>query len=101
MFKGEAPCVKETACVRTRYEREMAVGMREGTTACPSAMVEFVSVRARENVRVRVRQRRCLTRDKGCVAAVAILVTVPGLHCSEREVRAVLRTRPPHPRLRD
>ena len=51
---NEARCVRETACVRSRYEREMAVGMREGTTACPSAMVECVSVRARENVRVRV-----------------------------------------------
>ena len=100
VFKGEAPCVKETACVRSRYETEMAVGMREGTTACPSAMVECVSARARKNVRVRVRQRRCLTRDKGRVAAVAVLGTVPGLHSSERGVRAVLRTRPPRARLR-
>ena len=101
MFKGEAPCVKETACVRSRYEREMTVGMREGTTACPSAMVECVSVRAHENVCVRVRQRRCLTRDKGRVAAVATLVTVPGLHISEHGVHAVLRTRPPHASLRE
>ena len=100
VFKGEAPCVKETACVRSRYEREMAVGMREGTTACPSAMVECVSIRARENVRVRVRQRRCLTRDKGRVAAVAVLGTAPGLHGSEHEVRAVLHTRLPRARLR-
>jgi len=98
---SERPSVRETACVRSLYVREMAVGMREGTTACPSAMVECVSVRARENVRVRVRQRRCLTRDKGRVAAVAISSTVPGLHSSERGVRAVLRTRPPRARLRE
>ena len=37
---SERPSVRETACVRSLYVREMAVGMREGTTACPSAMVE-------------------------------------------------------------
>ena len=39
--------------------------------------------------------------DKGRVAAVAILRTAPGLHGGEREVRAVLRTRPPRARLRE
>ena len=97
---SERPSVRVTACVSSLYVREMAVGMREGTTACPSAMVECVSIRARENVRVRVRQRRCLTRDKGRVAAVAISSTVPGLHSSECGVRAVLRTRLPRARLR-
>ena len=97
----ETPCVRKTACVRWRYEREMTVGMREHATACPSVMVRCVSVVARGSLCARVRQRRCLTRDKGRVAAVAVLGTAPGLHGSEREVRAVLRTRPPRARLRE
>ena len=32
VFKGEAPCVKETTCVRSLYVREMTVGMRENAT---------------------------------------------------------------------
>ena len=101
----EARCVKETtgvtetACVRERYEREMAVGMRETATACPSGMVKCVSIMARRSACVKWRRRRHQMRDKGRVAAVAILRTVADLHGSEREVRAVLRTRPP--RLRE
>ncbi len=101
VFKGEAPCVKETACVRSRYEREMAVGMRETATACPSAMVECVSIVARRSVCVERRRRQDQMKDKGRVAAVAISGTVPGLHSSERGVRAVLRTRPPRAHLRE
>ena len=48
---GERPCVRETACVRERYEREMAVGMREHATACPSesVMIRCVSIMARRS----------------------------------------------------
>ena len=100
---GERVCVRETACVRERYEREMAVGMRENetATACPSVMSRCVSVMARRSACVKWRQRRHQTRDKGRVAAVAISRTVPDLHGSECEVRAVLRTRPPRERLRE
>ena len=104
----EARCVKETAgvtettCVRERYEREMAVGMRENetATACLSVMVRCVSVMAHRSACVCWRRRRHQTRDKGQVAAVAVSRTVPGLHSSERDVCAVLRTRPPRARLR-
>ena len=92
--------MRETACVRWRYEREMAVSMWETATACPSAMVECVSVMARRSVCVERRRRRDQMEDKGRVAAVAVLSTVPGLHSSERGVRAVLHTRPPRARLR-
>jgi len=97
----ETPCVRETTCVRERYEREMTVGMREHATACPSVMEWCVSVVTRRSACVEWRRRRCQTRDKGRVAAVAISRTVPDLHGSEREVRAVLRTRPPRARLRE
>ena len=93
---NEARCVRETACVRSRYEREMAVGMRETATACPSVMVRCVSAVARRSVCVERQRRRDQIKDKGRVAAVAILSTVPGLHSIERGVRAVLSTRPPH-----
>ena len=97
----ETPCVRETACVRERYDREMAVGMREHATACPSesVMMRCVSVMARGSAFVKLRRRRRQTRDKGHVVAVAVLVTVPDLHGSVREVRAVLCTRPPCARL--
>ena len=103
----EARCVRktagvtETACVRERYEREMAVGMREHATACPSVMVRCVSVKAHGSAFVKLRRRQRQTRDKGRGAAVAVLGTAPGLHSSEREVRAVLRTRPPRACLRE
>ena len=75
--------------------------MQENATACESVMVRCVSVMARRSERVEWLRRRRQMRDKGRVAAVAILGTVPGLHGSEREVRAVLRTRPPRARLRE
>jgi len=99
---SERVCVSEARCVRSLYEREMAVGMRERAAASPSASASFmsrcVSVVARGSVCVRVRQRR-RQMDKGRVAAVAVLGTAPGLHGSEREVRVVLHTRPPRARL--
>ena len=93
---------RETACVRSLCAREMAVGMREHATACPgvNVMSRCVSVVARGSLCARVRRRR-RQMDKGRVAAVAVLGTAPGLHGSEREVRAVLRTRPPRARLRE
>jgi len=99
----EARCVRETPCVRSRYEREMAVGMREGAAASPSEsdMAKCVSVMARGSAFVKLRRRRRQTRDKGRVAAVAVLRTVPDSHSSARESRAVLRTRPPRARLRE
>ena len=96
----ETPCVTETTCVRERYEREMTVGMRENATACPSVMEWCVSVVTRRCAWVEWRRRR-RQRDKGRVAAVAVLGTAPGLHSSEREVRAVLHTSPPRARLRE
>jgi len=98
---GERLCVRETACVRERYEKEMAVGMREHATACPSVMVRCVSVMSRGSACVEWQRRRRQTRDKGRVAAVAILRTVPDWHSSASEVRAVLCTRPPRARLRE
>ena len=91
----ETHCVRETACVREWYDREMAVGMREHTTACPSesVMVRCVSVMARGSACVEWRRRRHQTRDKGHAAAVAVSSTTSDLHSSAREVRAVLRTR--------
>ena len=100
---SERECVRGTACVKSLYVREMAVGMREHATTCPgvNVMSRYVSVVTRRSVCVEWRQRRRQTRDKGRVAAVAVLGTAPGLHGSEREVRAVLRTRPPRARLRE
>ena len=97
----EARCVRGTACVRQRYEREIAVGMQETATACLSVMGWCVSVMTRRSVCMEWRRRRHRTRDKGRVAAVAVLGTVPDWHSSEREVRAVLRMRPPRARLRE
>ena len=99
----ETPCVTETACVRERYESEMAVGMRENetATACPSVMTRCISIVTCRSAWVAWRQRRRQTRDKGRVAAVAVLGTVPDWHSSAHEVRAMLRTRPPRARLRE
>ena len=93
--------MQQRPCVRERYEREMAVGMRETATACQSVMMRCVSVMARGSACVKWRRRRRQTRDEGRVAAVAVSRTVPDLHSSAREVRAVLRTRPPRARLRE
>jgi len=99
---SEARCVRGTACVRSLYVREMTVGMREHAAVSPieSDMVRYVSVVTRRSVCVEWRRRQ-RQRDKGRVAAVVVLGTAPGLHGSERKVRAVLRTRPPRARLRE
>ena len=99
---SEARCVRGTACVRSLCVREMTVGMREHAAACPGVNVlEWcVSVVTRRCAWVEWRRRR-RQMDKGRVAAVAILGTVPGLHGGKCEVRAVQRTRPPHARLRE
>jgi len=83
--------------------REMTVGMREHAAACPgvNVMSTCVSVIARRSVCVKWRRRRRQMRDKGRVAAVAVLGTAPGLHGSELVVRAVLHTRPPRARLHE
>ena len=88
---SEWPCVRETACVRSLCEREMTVGMRENAAAspCPSVMSRCVSVVTRRSACVKWRWGRRQKRDNGRAAAVAISSTVPGLHGSEREVRAV------------
>ena len=100
---SERPCVRETACVRSLYVREMTVGMREHATTCPSVSVMewCVSVVTHRCAWVEWRRRQRQIRDKGRVAAVAVLSTAPGLHGGEREVRAVLCTRPPRARLRE
>ena len=100
---SERPCVRETACVRSLYEREMTVGMREHATACPgvNVMTWCVSVVTRRSAWIECRRRRRQMRDKSRVAAVAVLGTATGLHGSEREVWAVLGTRPPRARLRE
>ena len=98
---SERPSVRGTACVRSLYVREMTVGMREHA-ASPgvSVMVRCVSLVTPRCAWVEWSRRRQL-RDKGRVAAVAVLGTAPGLHGGEREVRAVLRMRPPRARLRE
>ena len=81
---SERPCVRETACVRSLCVREMTVGMREHATASPSgSSVEWcVSVMARRSALDEWRRRGHQRKDKGRVAAVAVLGTVPGLHMS-------------------
>ena len=99
---SEARCVRGTACVRSLCVREMTVSMREHATASPNVSVlEWcVSIVTRRCAWVEWRRRR-RQRHKGQVAAVAVLGTALGLHGGEREVRAVLRTRPPRARLRE
>ncbi len=98
---SERPSVRGTACVRSLYVREMTVGMREHAAASPgvSVMECSLSVVTRRCARVERRRRLRQLRDKGRVAAVVGMGTAPGLPSSEREVRAVLRTRPPRARL--
>jgi len=92
----ERPCVRKTACVRSLYVREMSVGMREHAAASPGVNVSLrecsLGVVTRRSAWV---ERRRRLRDKGRVAAVVSMGTVPGWHSSERAVRAVQRTRPP------
>jgi len=99
---SERPSVSGTVCVRSLCVREMTVGMREHAAASPgvSVMEWCVSVVTRRCAWVEWRRRR-RQRDKGRVAAVAVLGTAPGLHSGEREVRTVQRTRPPRARLRE
>ena len=97
--------------MRSLCVREMSVGMREHAAASPgvSAMSWCASLVTRRcawvewSLSARVERRRRLRqlRDKGRVAAVVSLGTVPGWHSSERAVRAVQRTRPPRARLRE
>ena len=98
---SERPSVRGTACVRSLCVREMTVGMREHAAASPRASVmgRCVSLVTRRCAWVEWRRRR-RQRDKGRVAAVAVLGTAPGLHGGERAVRAMQRTRPPRARLR-
>ena len=97
--------VRVTACVRSLYTREMAVGMHEHAAASPGVNVSLVEcslgVVTRRCAWVEWRRRLRLWRDKSRVAAVVAIGTVPGLHGSERVVRAVQRTRPPRARLRE
>ena len=102
---SEQPSVRETACVRSLCVTEMSVGMREHAAASPgvSAMSWSLSLVTRGSLSAWVERRRRLRqlRDKGRVAAVVLMGTVPGWHSSERAVRAVQRTRPPRARLRE
>ena len=100
---SERPCMRKTACVRSLYVREMLVGMREYAAASPgvSLMECSLGVVTRRSACVKRRRRLRQMRDKGRVAAVVALGTVPGLHGGERAVRAVQRTRPPRARLRE
>ena len=101
---SERPCGRVTACVRSLYTREMTVAMHEHAAASPGVSMNgnlrecSLGVVARKYVRMEWRLR--LWRDKGRVAAVVAIGTVPGLQGSVRVVRAVQRTRPPRARLR-
>ena len=102
---SERPRVRKTACVRSLCAREMSVAMREHAAASPGVNVSLVEcslgVVTRRCAWGERRRRLRQWRDKGRVAAVVLLGTVPGWHSSERAVRAVQRTRPPRARLRE
>ena len=91
--------------MRSLCVREMSVGMREHAAASPGVNVMECSLglvtRGRLSAWGERRRRLRQLRDKGRVAAVVSLGTMPGLHGSERAVRAVQRTRPPCARLRE
>ena len=97
---SERPCVRKTACVRSLYVREMSVGMREHAAASPGVRVMECSlgvvtrrcawVEWSLSARMRRRRRLRQLRDKGRVAAVVLMGTVPGLHGGERADRASL-----------
>ena len=105
---SERPCVGcvRTACVRSLYTREMAVGMHEHVAASPGVGLNVVvcsmglATRGSLSARAEWRLRLRLWRAKCRVAAVVAIGTVPGLHGSARIVRAVPRARPPRARLR-
>ena len=102
---SERPCGRVTACVRSLCVREMTVAMHEHAAASPGvngSLIECsLGVVTRRCAWREWRRRLRLWRDKGRVAAVVAMGTVPGLHGSERVVRAVPRTRPPRARLRE
>ena len=100
---SERPSMRETACVRSLYVREMMVGMHEHAAASPgvSVMMRCLSVVTRRCAWVEWRRQRRQTKDKGRVAAIVVMGTAPGLHGGEREGRAVQRMRPPRARLRE
>ena len=97
--------------MRSLCVREMSVGMREHAAASPGVSLNVMEcslgvvtrrcawVEWSLSARVERRRRLRRLRDKSRVAAVVSLGTVPGLHGSERAVRAVQRTRPPRARL--
>ena len=91
--------------MRSLYVREMSVGMHEHAAASPGVNVSLVEcslgVVTRRCAWRERRRRLRLWRDKSRVAAVVAIGTVPGLHGSERVVRAVQRMRPPRARLRE
>ena len=93
--------------MRSLCVREMSVGMREHAAASPGVKVSVnvvecsLGVVTRSCAWVEWRRRLRQWRDKSRVAAVVAIGTVPGLHGSERVVRAVQRTRPPRARLRE
>ena len=86
---------------------EMSVAMREHAAASPGVSVNVnvmecsLGVVTRRCAWAEWRRRLRQWRDKSRVAAVVAIGTVPGLHGSERVVRAVQRTRPPRARLRE
>ena len=104
---SERPCVRRAACVRSLCVREMTVAMHEHAAASPGVNVSLnvmecsLGVVTRRCAWVEWRRRLRHWRDKSRVAAVVAIGTVPGLHGSERVVRAVQRTRPPRARLRE
>ena len=102
---SERRCVRRTACVRSLCVREMSVGMREHAAVSPgvNGMECSMSLVTRGSLSACVERRRRLRqlRDKGRVAAVVLMGTVPGLHGGERAVLAVQRTRPPRDRQRE
>ena len=98
---SERPFGRKAACVRSLYTREMSVAMHEHVAASPGVGLNVVEcslgVVTRRSVWREWRRRLRLWRDKCRVAAVVLVGTVPGLHGSERVVRAVP---PPRARLR-
>ena len=104
--ESERPNVRVTACVRSLYTREMSVAMHEHAAASPGVSMNAnaiecsLGVVTRRSVWSEWRRRLRLWRDKCRVAAVVPFGTGPGLHGSERVVRAVPRARPPRARLR-
>ena len=83
---SERPCMRVTACVRSLCVREMSVGMREHAAASTGVNVSLVEcslgVLTRRCAWVERRRRLRQLRDKGRVAAVVSMGTVPGWHSS-------------------